>query len=60
MGVYQMKPETEMTLENARDIFDSELKFADSLLYFAKETGRNQVATFEIYNKYAASEAVEK
>ena len=60
MGVYQMKPETEMTLENARDIFDSELKYADSLLYFAKETGRNQVATFEIYNKYAASEAVEK
>ncbi|MCH5348331.1 MAG: diguanylate cyclase [Oscillospiraceae bacterium] len=43
MGVYQMNPDVKMTSENARDVFDSEFKNADTLLYTAKETGRNKV-----------------
>lgn len=45
MGVYRMRPDAEMTPENARDIFDSEFKNADTLVYAAKESGRNKVVT---------------
>lgn len=45
MGIHTMKPETEMTKENARAVFDSEFKFADDLVYEAKESGRNRVVT---------------
>ena len=41
MGVYQVKPDKEITQENAFSFFESQLKFADELAYEAKETGRN-------------------
>lgn len=43
MGVYQVKPDKEITQENAFSFFESQLKFADELAYTAKETGRNKV-----------------
>ena len=43
MGVYQVKPDKEITQENAFSFFESQLKFADELAYEAKETGRNKV-----------------
>ena len=43
MGVYQVKPDKEITQENAFSFFESQLKFADELAYKAKETGRNKV-----------------
>ena len=43
MGVYQVKPDREITQENAFSFFESQLKFADELAYTAKETGRNKV-----------------
>ena len=43
MGVYQVKPDREITQENAFKFFESQLKFADELAYTAKETGRNKV-----------------
>ncbi|MCM1523788.1 MAG: GGDEF domain-containing protein [Ruminococcus sp.] len=43
MGVHQMSPETEMTAENARAVFDSEFKKSDELVYAAKESGRNRI-----------------
>lgn len=43
MGVYQVKPDKEITQENAFSFFENQLKFADELAYTAKETGRNKV-----------------
>lgn len=43
MGVYQVKPDKEITQENAFSFFENQLKFADELAYKAKETGRNKV-----------------
>ncbi len=43
MGVYQVKPDKEITQENAFSFFEEQLKFADALAYEAKETGRNKV-----------------
>ena len=43
MGVYQVKPDKEITQENAFSFFEKQLKFADELAYAAKETGRNKV-----------------
>lgn len=43
MGVYQVKPDKEITQENAFSFFESQLKYADELAYTAKETGRNKV-----------------
>lgn len=43
MGVYQVKPDREITQENAFKFFEGQLKFADELAYTAKETGRNKV-----------------
>ncbi|MBQ8827383.1 MAG: GGDEF domain-containing protein, partial [Oscillospiraceae bacterium] len=43
MGLHNMSPETEMTAENARAVFDSEFKYADEAVYKAKETGRNKL-----------------
>ncbi len=43
MGVYQVKPDKEITQENAFNFFEEQLKFADELAYEAKGTGRNKV-----------------
>lgn len=43
MGVYQVKPDKEITQENAFNFFEEQLKFADALAYEAKGTGRNKV-----------------
>lgn len=43
MGVYQVKPDKEITQENAFSFFENQLKYADALAYEAKETGRNKV-----------------
>lgn len=43
MGVYQVKPDKEITQETAFSFFENQLKFADELAYKAKETGRNKV-----------------
>ena len=42
IGVHQMDAK-EIVPENARSVFDAELKFADNAVYEAKESGRNQV-----------------
>lgn len=55
MGLVQMKPEQEMTMFNARQVFDAEFKKADIAVYNAKESGRNQiVASSEIFESYAS------
>ena len=40
---FQVKPDKEITQENAFSFFEKQLKFADELAYAAKETGRNKV-----------------
>ena len=42
IGVHQMDAK-EIVPENARIVFDAELKYADNAVYEAKESGRNQV-----------------
>lgn len=62
MGVYQIDPslETEMTPQNVRAIFDSELKKADELLYDAKEGGRDQLKTTpELYNAFLVNKSAQ-
>lgn len=60
MGVSPMQPAEEMTVYNARAIFDSEFKKADEFVYAAKETGRNKVVTSnEVQRAYTAMKAAE-
>lgn len=61
MGLHNMKPNMEMTPENARAIFDTEFKNADEAVYKAKETGRNKVVAADenVYISYLALKAAE-
>lgn len=60
MGLTRIAPGVEMTPDNANEVFETELKKADELLYKAKESGRNKiVASPEIYNEYISQKAVD-
>ena len=62
MGLYQLDPSIGMqfTKENAKEMFKSELKHADDLLYAAKHGGRNQIKTTPpIYDSYLVSKSAE-
>ena len=62
MGLYQIDPAVGMqfTKENARAMFDAELKNADDLVYAAKNSGRNRIkTTADMYDSYLVSKSAE-
>lgn len=60
MGLAQVAPETEMTPENSRSLFDAELKKADEFVYCAKNTGRNKIVSSpEIYDEYISQKTAD-
>lgn len=62
-GVCDIKPNVniDITPDNIKEIFDSDLARADREVYIAKEHGRNQVAVYDpdIYKSYLACKAAE-
>lgn len=54
-GVYQVKCDKEITPENAYSFLEEQVKYADALVYEAKETGRNKVVgEYDIMQEKAA------